>query len=341
MAPNRERVWVGLFVVIASSVLAVTTVAVWGGLDRTGVSYRAYFKFSGGVQPGAAVRYGGLRIGRVRSVQVDPSDSSQIEVNLDVDPGIPIKVDSVVRPSSLGPLSDNYIEISTGTQTAATAPPGSVLKSEEPFGLAQIGDTVQSLIPQIERVLDKFAVNLDQLQKTLGRADDLLSDRNRENLGQALARANDLLNDGNRAKLSDSLARLDQMLKDSEPKISTSLTRLTDATGRLNPLLDDITKTSDHADEVVSHLDSMLAENRADLRASVTELREVLSKSTTAVDQLQGLMDQNSPNIDIILENLRLSTENLRSLTDAIRKSPASLIRGVNAKDRKPGEIGK
>ena len=341
MEPNRERVWVGLFVVVAIAVLSATAVAVWGGFSRNGVSYRAYFKFSGGVQAGTAVRYGGLRVGTVRRVQVDPGNSSRIEVELVVNPGTPIKTDSIARPSSLGPLSDNYIEISTGTQQAALAPPGGVLNSAEPFGLAQIGDTVQDLIPQIERVLDKLTLNLDSLQATLGRADDLLNDRNRANLGQALERANDLLNDGNRAKLSESLESVNQMLNDSRPKVSTSLTRISDATTRLTPLLDDVSRATSRADDLLSRLDSVLLENRGDLRESVSELRGMLTKSTTAVDQLQRLMNQNASNIDEILENMRLSAENLRTLTEAVKSNPSTLIRGVNAKDRKPGDLRK
>jgi len=341
MAPKRELVWVGLFVVIAVSVLTATTVALWGGLGRAGVSYRAYFKFSGGVQSGTAVRYGGLRVGTVRRVQIDPGNSTRIEVDLIVNPGTPIKTDSVARPSSLGPLSDNYIEISTGTEQAALAPPNGVLLSAEAFGLGQIGDTVQNLVPQIERVLDKLTLSLDGLQMTLGRADDLLNDRNRSNMGQALARANDLLNDGNRAKLSESLDSVNQMLNDSRPKVSSSLTRISEASNRLVPLLDDVSRTSARADDLLSRLDSVLLENRGDLRTSVSQLREMLATSTAAVSQLQGIMNQNAANIDEILENMRLSTENLRSLTDSVKSNPATLIRGVNTRDRKPGEIRK
>ena len=33
-----------------------------------------------------------------------------------------------------------------------------------------------------------------------------------------------------------------------------------------------------------------------------------------------------------------MSTENLRSLTETLKRSPASLIRGMKVADRKPGE---
>src|SRR5437762_10823457 len=99
MTPNRERVMVGLFVVIAAAVLTITAVAVWGGMGRSGISHRAYFKFSGGVQPGTAVRYAGLRVGNVRRVRIDPANAARIEVDFMVDPATPLKADSVVKLS--------------------------------------------------------------------------------------------------------------------------------------------------------------------------------------------------------------------------------------------------
>src|SRR5262245_39179755 len=123
MTPNRERVWVGLFVLIAIALLSVTAVAVSGAFGRSGITHVAYFKFSGGVEPGTPVRYGGMRVGSVTGVRVDPNDSTRIEVQLVVEPRTPIKTDSVAKLSTLGPLSDNYIEISTGTQTSALIAP--------------------------------------------------------------------------------------------------------------------------------------------------------------------------------------------------------------------------
>jgi phospholipid/cholesterol/gamma-HCH transport system substrate-binding protein len=341
MTPTRERVWVGIFVVIAAALLAGTAVAVWGGIGRAGIPHRVYFKFSGGVQPGTAVRYGGLRVGSVRRVQIDPQDSTRIEVDFAVDPGTPLKTDSVARLSSLGPLSDYYVEISTGSATAALSPPDSVLDSVESVGLAQMGDTIQTLIPQVHDTLEKLTQDLDLLQTTVSRANDLLNDTNRSNIGQALARTNDLLNDRNRTNLTESLSNLNQMLSDTRPKVSATLTNLNDATTRLVPLLDDVRKTSARADQMLSNLDAALTENRPDLRVSVTELREVLANSATAVDQLQIMMNQNSANIYEILENMRLSAANIRSLTESIKNRPSSLIRGVNVRDRNPGGLQK
>jgi len=341
MTPNRERAMVGLFVVIAAAVLAITTVAVAGRMARSGISHRLYLKFSGGVQAGTPVRYGGLRVGTVQNVQVDPGDSTRIQVDVIVDRDAPIKTDSVARLSSLGLLSDYYVEISTGSPQAGLAAPNSVLKSVESAGLANLGDAIDSLVPQIHTALDKLTLNLDALQTTMTRANDLLNDSNRANIGQALARTNDLLNDRNRSNIGESINNLNQLLAESRPKISIGLTNINNATERLTPLLEDVRKTSGRVDETLANVNSMLTENRPDLKASLAELREVLAASKTAVAQLQDMMNQNSINVYELLENMRVSSENIRSLTETIKSSPATLIRGVRVADRRPGGVRK
>src|SRR5262245_56928881 len=194
MTPNRERVLVGLFVIVAVVVLTGTAIAIWGGFGRSGVPHRTYFKFSGGVQAGSPVRYGGVRVGTVKQVRIDPDDSTRIEIDFVVNPGTPLRVDSVAKLATLSPLSDSYVEVTTGTAAAALLPPNSVLNSVESVAFAQLGENIQSLLPQISDVLDKVSRDLDSLQVTLAHADDLLNDNNRSNLGQALARTNDLLN---------------------------------------------------------------------------------------------------------------------------------------------------
>ena len=78
MEAMRERTLVGLFVLIGGGLLLGTMVLLSDGLSGATVSHRAYFKFAGGVQPGAPVRYGGLAVGKVTGVRVDPGNSTRI-----------------------------------------------------------------------------------------------------------------------------------------------------------------------------------------------------------------------------------------------------------------------
>ena len=334
----RERTLVGLFVLIAGGLLFGTMLAVSGGIGTSTVSHRAYFKFAGGVQAGAPVRYGGLTVGKVERVRVDPENTTRIEIQLAVDRDAPLKTDSVAKISTLGPLTDNYIEVSTGTQRAALAPPGSVLPSAEAFGLPQLGDAAQALMPEVQKALQTLNHNLDDLQVTIARANDLLNDRNRASIGSSLNNIDRLVADA-RPKVTESLNNLNGLLDDARPKVATSLTNVRELTAKLVPLLDDVKTATARANDTLAHVDSTLVDNRPDIRASVIGLRDTLTKSTALLDQLNQTLDQNSANIDELLDNIRMSTENLRSLTETLKQAPASLIRGMKVVERKPGDI--
>ena len=71
---------------------------------------------------------------------------------------------------------------------APLAPPGSELPSEEAFGLPQLGDAAQAMMPDVHMALSKLNQNLDGLQVTIARANDLLNDRNRASIGSSLRR---------------------------------------------------------------------------------------------------------------------------------------------------------
>ena len=334
----RERTLVGVFVLIAGALLVGTIVVISGGLGSATVSHRAYFKFAGGVQAGAPVRYGGMLVGKVEKVRVDPGNSTRIEIDITVRPDAPLKTDSVAKISTLGPLTDNYIEITTGSERAALAGPGSALLSAEPFGLPQLGDAAQAMMPDVQRALQKLNQNLDGLQVTLSRANDLLNDRNRAHVAGTLNGVEHMVAEV-RPKANESLDHLNGILAESQPRIAASLTNVEELTNRLGPLLDSLNAATARANDTLGHVDSTLMENRTDIRAAVTNLRDTLAKSTGLLTELNQTLDQNSGNIDDLLDNLRMTTENLRILTETLMRSPASLIRGIRVPDRKPGDV--
>ncbi len=89
MQANREKALVGIFVLVAVALLFGITMALTGGIGVARVPHTAYFRFSGGLESGAPVRYGGLSIGKVSHVRVDPSDSTRIEIAFAVRSGRP------------------------------------------------------------------------------------------------------------------------------------------------------------------------------------------------------------------------------------------------------------
>jgi len=322
MKSKREEAAVGLFVLIATALLIGTVLAVSGTFSSGGVKHYTYFKSAGGLLPGAIVRYGGMNAGKVKTVRVDPQDSTRIEIDFTVQPDTPVKTDSIAKIAALGALSDNFVELSTGTKGSPLAPPGSEVKSAETVGIGDIGDMIGSLAPVANQALENLNQRLIELKVTT-------------------ARVNDLLNDKNRADVGASLGSLNSMLADARPKVSASLTNVQNASAKIVPMLDNLKTTMDQANTVLSHVDSLVVENHQDVRTIVIELRETLLTASTLMEQIKNTTNNNADNIDQIILNIRATTENMRQLTDSLKSNPAVIIRGNNVKDRKPGEMVK
>jgi phospholipid/cholesterol/gamma-HCH transport system substrate-binding protein len=246
---------VGLFVVLAAALLFGSVLAVSGGMGSAGVAHRAYFKYSGGVQAGAPVRFGGMMVGKVDRVRVDPANTTRIEIDIVIDRATPVKTDSVAKITTLGPLTDNYIEISTGWERSPLLASGCDIPSTEMFGLPQLGESIQAILPDVQHALLKVNTSLDGLQVTLARANDLLSDRSRATIAHSLANVDQMLAE-TQPKLNASLDNVNKLLGDVQPKVSASLANVQDVTAKLSPLLDDIKKLSVQANVTLSHVDA-------------------------------------------------------------------------------------
>jgi phospholipid/cholesterol/gamma-HCH transport system substrate-binding protein len=319
MNSRGEQVWVGLFVLAAAALLVAAVLSMTGVFRSGNIPHRAYFKFGGGLEPGAVARFGGIKAGSVRRVRVDPADSTRIEIDFSVARDIPLKTDSVATITSLGVLGDNYLELTTGTRQATLAPPGSVVKSQEAVSFTDLSDMAGELQPMVQQVLKKLNQRLDELQVTVARTNDLLSDRNRANI-------------------SASLGRVSSMLAEDRPKLSATLDNFQTASARLAPLLSDLKKTVGQANEALAHIDAVVLDNRPDLRASISELRKTLVSASSVMDQLHRTLDYNTGNIDQTLENVRVTTQQLRELTETVKRRPYTLIRADNPPERRPGD---
>ncbi len=325
MNSTREQAWVGLFVLVAAGLLIGTVLAVSGTFSKGGIAHSSFFKFAGGITPGGTVRYAGLKAGRVTGVRVDPEDSTRVEIKFTVTPGIPVKTDSVAKITALGALDENFIELSAGTKDAPLAPPGSVIKSGETLGIADLGDLIGGLAPVARETLEGLNQRIGELKVTVARVNDLLNDGNRQNVGSALA------------NLNGGLVNVRSMLTEERPKISTTLSNVQGASAKFAPLLDNLQAAIKNANETLSNANSLLVDNHQDIRASIVALHQALDNASAMITQLKGTMSYETVNVDQTMDNVRDATDNLKELTEGVKRRPSVLIRGETVKERKPG----
>jgi phospholipid/cholesterol/gamma-HCH transport system substrate-binding protein len=319
MAEKRDQVFVGLFVLIAAAVLIGMVFAI-GAFGRTSKTYHAYFPFAGGLERGATVRYaGGPKVGRVEKLAIDPQNPARIDVVFSVQTDLPVKTDSHVKIMSISPLGDNHLEVLPGGAQTALAPPGFLLPSDTYLDFNVLTAQINDLAPQAKLLIQSLNDRAADLKVTVDRVNELLSAENRANLSATLA--------GTRG-----------VIEENRPQIKSTIQHLDSVSQKLEPLLQDLHKDSEEANQALTHLDAVLGENSADVRQSVIELRKSLTTLTDITGRLDQTLDVNTENIDELLDNFRRVSQNLKEFTNTIKRRPYTLIRATNPPDHKPGE---
>jgi ABC-type transporter Mla subunit MlaD len=148
----------------------------------------------------------------------------------------------------------------------------------------------------------------------------------------------DLLSDPNRKNLAGTLAEAKGMIAENRAPVKTTVQNLNAASQKLEPLLQDLRKTSAQANEALAHVDSLVGDNREDIRKAVVNLRRSLTTLSDLTGRLDQTLDVNAENIDELLENLRHVSENLREFTYIIKTRPSTLIRSSTPREHQPGE---
>jgi ABC-type transporter Mla subunit MlaD len=266
------------------------------------------------------VRYsGGPKVGRVEKVGIDPRNVSRMDITFSVQSDLPVKTDSLVKIMSTTPLGDNHLEIFPGTPQASEASNGALLPSQAYIDLNSLLAQLNDLAPQAQQLLIQLSDRAGELKETV-------------------TRVNALLSAPNRANLSATLANTRGLLEENRPQIKSTLQNLNGGSQKLEPLLDDLRRTSAETNKALNNVDSLIGENRPDLRQAIGQLRRSLTTVTDVTGRLDQTLDVNSENIDELLDNLRQATENLNEFTATIKNRPSSLIRSTNPPEHKPGE---
>jgi ABC-type transporter Mla subunit MlaD len=312
---------VGLFVVVIAIVLIATIYYV--GNDQWGrhlTPYRTYLRYAGGVEPGSAVLFGGIEVGKVTAVRAWSNDPTKIEILLEVKEGTPVNADSVAKLGSINIMSSPAISVTTGTNDARRLQPSEAIRSEETTSLddmtrkiSGIADSAQTLIAQVQEELKGVSSRADTLLTNLN---DATGPANRENLAGILRQANKII-----AEQSPKIDRItDQIVLASQDADA--------AIRKAGPLMD-------HADATVINVNATIDQLRDPIQQDLTQLRSTMEQAKSLIGSIQSVVRGNDDNIRETIDNLRIVSENLSQLTDHVNQQPWSLVRIRQPKDRK------
>lgn len=210
MEPEAKYTLVGAVICALATglVLAILWLARSGSSDASRL-YIAYFRKHSlaGLTDGAEVTMKGIRVGAVRSTRITPSDVGRVEAVLEVDKYLPVKEDTraVVERSLLTGLAS--VELTSGTLESKPLEK----KEGERFPIIQEG------APRLEQLQASLPVLLENADRLIRNAADLLNDDNRKSVEQTLK---------NLEKVSTTLAERDEQITQGIQKASDAVSSL-------------------------------------------------------------------------------------------------------------------
>jgi phospholipid/cholesterol/gamma-HCH transport system substrate-binding protein len=186
METDQRYFFEGLFIIGFS--VAAAFFAMWLGSPgrHDDVLYRIHFQDSvSGLAIGDPVKFRGIDVGTVKSLDIDPDDSRLVQVDLRLRKETPVKTDTRASLTLKGITGVVYIELSGGDPAAKTllsiTPPDQVPEiASEKVGL-------KAMLDNLPRVVDKFSAIEDQVKKVVTSV-GALTDKVKENPSLLLRR---------------------------------------------------------------------------------------------------------------------------------------------------------
>jgi phospholipid/cholesterol/gamma-HCH transport system substrate-binding protein len=319
MPSRSQKVRLGVFIVISSFALLMLLFIVGSKkfFEERDIYYIHYRDLSvSGLEIGSPVKYLGISIGSIKSIDFDPEDVYTVIVTISITPGTPIKKDSRANIEAIGITGLKMIEIRGGSNEAELLNPYDQIKPG-----SSITEDITGKAEEIANKVEKVMNNLleftapEKLNKIITLAEsatesfdniNAMVEENRSNLRQSLAYG------------STVMARLDT--------ISVALQQSAAAIEKIT--------ASDTLSQIVANLYDMSTKlTQANLVVLVDRLREVVEKTNKILVTMDRDIELGSRDFLISLDKLKSTLDNLDETSRLLREDPSILIKGVDIED--------
>ena len=160
MEKLSNEVKVGMLVFVSLVLLSILVFGVGEvRLFDRGHHYRVIFDSSAGLNEGAGVRMGGVKVGSVSDIDfIDYKGRRRVVVDLLVRKDLILHEKDRFKITMIGLLGDNYVEIEPGPSKAAVINPGATVEGADVIGMDEMFKMVQDGLGSITDMLDEPTV---------------------------------------------------------------------------------------------------------------------------------------------------------------------------------------
>jgi phospholipid/cholesterol/gamma-HCH transport system substrate-binding protein len=321
MTSIKTKFSVGIFVIAGSVIVA--SALIWFGLSNyleKGKHYAAYFEESvQGLGKDSAVKFRGVNIGRVESIDVAPDDTL-ICVVLKVEKDIDLTSEMAAQLKSVGITGIMFVELDKKRKNEPDLSPKLSFKPEYPVVSTKPSD------------LKKYMLAIEDAFNKLNALDVKgISDRAKSTLDAINEAVNDVQITEMSKNIRSSFVRLEEIL---DPKQWQGMMRSIESTGKsINSLIVNVNGTVSNINKAFVGFDQVVQKNEAGISNSIADLSKTMQGAGALMGQGAELVqktDQSLENIQqqlsVTLQNLEQASRQLNLSMERIADQPSLLI---------------
>lgn len=269
---------IGLF--ISTLIILLLGIVFWLGKygfeKKKYDEYTIYFKESiSGLNLGSAIKYKGFAVGNVYEIKINPNNSEEIEINIVIDKGTPIKEDNYAVLGNLGITGLKYIELKGGSND-------SKLLEVNEKGIK----VIQSKTSDLTTLVDSTTDLTNELTIVLAQMKKLLADENINSISQILVKTQNSMNN---------MEQFSSYLVANEKKIDELLNNISSFAKTGNKSFESVAKSANSFKELSTQLLSEVQKGTFDVKdmskESFDKLNTLLNGLDETLSQTQNLID--------------------------------------------------
>jgi phospholipid/cholesterol/gamma-HCH transport system substrate-binding protein len=298
METRARHLAVGGFVLVL--VICAGLFAIWVAKFSGQVTFLPYYtRFGGSVSQlriDTTVLFGGIPVGRITDVRIDPQNTELARVDFVVREGTPIRADSQATTEIQSIAGGSVLQISRGTTGSELLPPG-----HEVRGVSSAIEQLVNKAPDLLNKLDKIADNLNAM----------LSNENRDAVTAMLGNLRDLSVD-----LKSHQQQLDSLLDNG----NVAVRNFADAGAQMRDLATQLNKSqgviTGDARKAMQNFNDM----SASFRATAEQLNGLISDNREPIKQFTGSTLYEATDL---IAQLRELASSLARISQEIERDPA------------------
>lgn len=269
---------IGLFVIalVTSLLILIFWLGKFGFEKKKFDEYSIYFQESvSGLNIGSSIKYKGFEVGNVSEIKLNPHNSEEIQIDIVIKKGTPIKEDNYAVLGNLGITGLKYIELKGGSNN-------SKLLQEDENGFRIISSKTSDLTTLVDSTTDVT----NQLTLVLAQMKKLLADENIKTISEILG------------KTQNSMSNVEQFssyLVNNEKKIDELLNNISILAKNGNKSFESIDKSANSFKELSNEILLEIRKGSFDIndmsKESFDKLNSVLNNLDSTLLQTQTLID--------------------------------------------------